>query len=626
MSWGSMQGRRAHERPVRRPQRARAARVAREPGRHSIVLVALAVLLFAVTWVAARAWYAKAELQQAETLVGTLKSEIGAGKISGTAEKYLEIRQHTATARSLTTDPLWTVAARVPFVGRNFSVMHALTVDVDDAMQLGQPLVTLASQLGPETLAPKNGAVPLQPIVEAAQEVASAADGLAALDQRVSGLDTHGTVPQLQAAHRQLSTLIDSVSAMASQASPIVQALPAILGSQGQRTYVVTFLNNAELRPLGGTALSFAEISVDNGAIKLVRTVPAGLDNFARHPTSVIPVPDGFEDLLPGQLGRFIPETSLRPSKLTAAQIVQAEWRIQFGKDIDGVITVDAGALALLVKATGPIPLTTGDVLTADNTVSLLLNEVYTRYNSGNVLADNLKQNIVYNEAVDSTFTRLSSGQFDPVTLFTSARTAAAGNRLSVWFADPQEQKVFGATSFGAHGLPESTTTEDAVGVYLVDRVGAKLDYYLGSTLTTGSAVCTQDGRQTHRLTLALTNGLPASAAANLSPSISGSLYGRLGLQKGEQQVLVWFYLPPGSTVVSTSVDGKPVATTDQHDTDHPVQSVTVQMLPGAASQITIDIRMGQPGTRTLVTDVTPTVKGTKVTAAPLDCSTVAAG
>ena len=36
------------------------------------------------------------------------------------------------------------------------------------------------------------------------------------------------------------------------------------------------FLNSAEVRALGGTALSFAEISVDHGKIEFKRTVPAG--------------------------------------------------------------------------------------------------------------------------------------------------------------------------------------------------------------------------------------------------------------------------------------------------------------------------------------------------------------
>ena len=77
-----------------------------------------------------------------------------------------------------------------------------------------------------------------------------------------------------------LTGVIDSASTTLNQAAPIIRTLPAILGADGLRTYVVMFLNNAELRSLGGTALSFAEIAVDHGAIELTRIVPAGDNNY----------------------------------------------------------------------------------------------------------------------------------------------------------------------------------------------------------------------------------------------------------------------------------------------------------------------------------------------------------
>lgn len=610
------------------PSRGRQShsRKASRTGHHPLLLIVLGVCLFALTWVAARAWYAKVELQQAQVLVSSLKSELVSGQYSGTSAKYEQIREHTATARRLTTDPVWAVASHVPYAGRNLAVMHELTVDIDDAMQLAQPVMDFASQLSPQSLSPKNGAVPLQPFVDAGREIATASKGFTALDARISQLSTRGTLPQLQSAHAQLAKIIDSASTMLAQATPILQTLPSVLGADGPRTYVVSFMNNAELRALGGTALSFAQISVDHGAIKLDRSVPAGFDNFTRHTEPIIPVPDGFDDVYPNTLGRFIAEATNRPSFLSESQIVAAEWQFQFGKKIDGVITVDAGALALMVKATGPIPLASGDTLTAQNTAKLLLNEVYTRYNSGNEHLDQINQGKVYADAVDSTFNRLASGKFDPAALFASARTAAAEHRLAMWFADPAEQSVFAQTSFGAHDLLQSTATTDAVGVYLSDQVGSKLDYSLGTKLTTGSAVCSADGKQVHRLTLALTNGVTPAQAPTLSPSIQGTHYAGYGLQKGEQRVWVWFYLPPGSTILDASVDGKPVEISHVHDTDHPVQETRVTAMPGATTQMTIDVKMAEPGKRKLVTEVTPTVQGTKLATAPLDCSMVPAG
>ena len=593
-------------------------------GALALALVLLAVVLVAGTWVGTRAWLAKGEIQQAQKLVTTLKDQVASGKYTGLTDQYVEIRRHTAKARSLTDDPLWSMAEHAPVLGRNLAVMRDLSAVVDDAMRLSEPLVRLARQFNPAALAPKDGKVPLQPFFAAASDVPAAADNFAGLSKRLHAVRTAGTLRQLRDAQAQLEKVVDSAATALAGAVPIVRALPAALGADGPRNYVVMFQNSAELRSLGGTALSFAEIGIDHGGMKMTRAVPAGGGNFDFHEQPVIPVPDGFEGIYPRALGHFIANATLRPSSVTAAQIIQAEWAGKFGEKVDGVLSIDGGALGLLLKAVGPITLSTGEVVNSDNVVSLLLNGVYVRYNSGNVVADDRNQNTVFSETLALTFGRLSSGQFDPVALFGAVRSAADSQRLSLWFANEGEQAALAHTSLGANDLPESTATHDAVGVYLNDQVGAKLNYYLGTTLTTGSAVCRSDGRQVHRLTLAMTNRLPPEAVAGLSPSVSGLAYPRLGLAKGVQRLLVFFYLPPGASLVSTSSNGVPVAATGQHDSGRAVQSVVVDVPPGATRAVTVDILMGTPGKRMLVTDVTPTVEGTLVQAAPLDCSTVA--
>lgn len=588
-----------------------------------MALAVLAVVLVVGTWVGARAWMAKGEIQQAQKLVTTLKDQVASGKYTGLTDQYVEIRRHTAKARSLTDDPLWSMAEHVPLLGRNLTVMRDLSAVVDDAMRVSEPLVRLAGQLNPAALAPKDGKVPLQPFIAAASDVPAAADSFAGLSKRLHAVRTAGTLRQLKDAQAQLAKVVDSAATALAEAVPIVRALPGALGADGPRNYVVMFLNSAELRSLGGTALFFAEISIDHGGMSMTRAVPLSGGSFDFHEKSVIPVPDGFEAIYGGALGRFIANATLRPSSVTAAQIIQAEWAGKFGEKIDGVLSIDGGAFGLLLKAVGPVTLSTGEVVNADNVVSLLLNGVYERYDSGDLGVDNRNQNAVYDETLALTFARLSSGQFDPVALFSAVRSAADGQRLSIWFANEGEQAALAHTSIGAHDLPQSTATQDVVGVYLNDQVGSKLNYYLGTTLTTGSAVCRSDGRQVHRLTLAMTNRLQPEAVGGLSPSISGLDYRSLGLAKGVQRLLLFFYLPPGASLVLASTDGVPVAASGTHDSGRAVQSVLVDVPPGATRAVTVDILMGDPGKRALVAEVTPTVEGTPLQAAPLDCSSV---
>lgn len=588
-------------------------------------LLVLALFLFVATWVGARAWLAKEQIAQAQAAVLALKEQVASGQYEGVVDEYDTIRDHTAAARGLIDDPLWRFAERVPVLGDNLGAFREITWIVDDAMVAAAPLADLATALDPSSFAPQDGALPMEPLITASSEVPRAAVTFQDLAARLDDVSTARTVGPIRDAKSTLSEVLDEASVALNDAAPVAEALPSILGADGIRTYVVMFLNNAELRSLGGTALSFAEITVDDGRIALTRQVPAAGENFPKRVEPVIPVPEGFEDIYPGTLGRFVANATIRPSAETAAEIVRAEWEAKFGAHVDGVVSMDVGALSALLKATDPITLSTGDVVAPDNVAALLLNTVYLRYNSGDLKADNVQQGLVYDETLTQTFARISSGQFDPITLVESMSWAAGEGRFSVWLTDEGERAALTPTGMAAGGLPVSTETEDVIGVYLNDQVGAKLNFYLGSQITTGSAQCTPDGRQVHRVALTLSSLLPPETVDGLTGSITGIAYRSLGLEKGEQRFLVFVYLPPGATVLSAvKDDGEVIEPTDQSDEDHPVQSVWMNLEPGETEAVTLDVLMGTPGERELVVDYTPTVRGVGRVTEPLACDTVA--
>ncbi|MDQ0374230.1 DUF4012 domain-containing protein [Cellulomonas humilata] len=589
------------------------------------LLAGLAALVFVASWAIAQAWQATNQMRQAAAAVAIAKEQVVTGDYDAVPATFSEIRRHAASARAATQDPVLRLAERVPLLGRNLAVLRELTEVVDDTLAAAEPMADLVPKFSAESLAPQDGKIPLGPLTHAAEVVTGVADGVTAAQEDLAGIDTAGTVPQLGAAHTQLSEVLNQLAPALQDAAPVVKRIPAMLAAGGSRTYVVMFLNNAELRSLGGTALSFAEIDVADGAISLARVVPATDPAFLQHTASIIPIRGGFDDsVYPGAVGRFIANATTRPSAETAAQVVQAEWRSAFGKEIDGVVSMDGRALAYALTALGPITLSTGDVVTSDNVVSLLFNQVYVRYNSGDILADDAAQGAVYAETVLLTFARLTSGQFDPATLFSGLASAVQGANLTVWLADGDERAALERTGAGAVGLPVSTPTTDAAGVYINDQVGSKLNFYLGSSLTTGSAVCTPDGRVVHRETLTLTNKLPPEAVAGLSPSIAGLGHADLGIPTGTQRLLLFFYLPVKAATVGARVDGSPVELVEPiYDEGREVLALSVQVPPGETQEVTVDFLMDEPGQRQLVTAVTPTSDGTLRQAEPLSCDSV---
>ncbi len=95
-------------------------------------------------------------------------------------------------------------------------------------------------------------------------------------------------------------------------------------------------------------------------------------------------------------------------------------WQRETGQQVNGVIAIDPVTLGYLLKATGPVQLATGDTLTSDNAVKLLLSEAYARYSDPKV------QDAFFASAASAVFEKVSSGGFD-AKQFVAALTQSAG-------------------------------------------------------------------------------------------------------------------------------------------------------------------------------------------------------
>lgn len=579
--------------------------------------------MFCAIWLGTRVFQAKDELEAAQSKIGDLVSQATALDIDGAMVTFDEISEHTDRAVEASDDPIWRLAELVPGVGVNLSAVRELSGAVQLILSdVASPLLDVASGLDPASLAPKDGAIELQPFIDAAPAVAEARRGLDSVLPVVAAINTDGAVQQIVAAHSKVVGMLDQMDPLLTAANAAVPLLAPMLGSEGPRNYAVMFQNPAESRPLGGTALSFAVINVDMGRIQLVETVPAGFENF-RNIGSVVPIPDGVEELFgPGAFGSFIANATLRPSFTSAAEITQATWIRDRGYAVDGVVSIDPVALGYVLRATGPITLSTGDVLASDTVVPLLLNQIYQRYNSGNDVADNMAQDVVYGEAVAATFAALTAGSLDPIQLVGALIQGWGEDRMLFWSANDNERSTLNSLAMNGE-LPVSDDEVERVGLYFNDNVGSKLNFYLNQALTLSQNACATDGRQQYRVSALLTSTLQAADVAGLSPSIAGMWrHERLG--KGEQRMQVFLYAPPGATITGAIVNGQPVALQAHHDTDYPVGKLTVIVKPGETVNLSYDITAAEPGDKTLEVLTTPMVNPTTITSTALDCATVA--
>jgi hypothetical protein len=163
-----------------------------------------------------------------------------------------------------------------------------------------------------------------------------------------------------------LSQIIDlttQAKVLITDARPVLEVAPYILGNDNARRYLVLFQNDAELRPTGGFLTAYALMTVDKGKIEpgISRDI---YDLDARY-TSKTSAPQPLVDYIPDpyakeKAGARTPRLRIRDSNLspdfrTAMEAFYTEYEQTNSLKFDGIIAVDTQFLLELLKVTGPI-------------------------------------------------------------------------------------------------------------------------------------------------------------------------------------------------------------------------------------------------------------------------------
>lgn len=569
-----------------------------------LLAAALAAAVAAAAWVAVRGMLAVGQLQEAEATAGAVTTQLDDPTAAAAALDQVAAR--TGTARELTADPVWRAAETLPWAGEQLRAVRVAIGAADDlAATALQPLVE-SGTVDPGALRPVDGRFDVVALRALAAPAAASADAAAAA---AASLDTVDDDALLAPVAEQLASLRRVLGEAASATDALRRAtvvLPAALGAGGPRDYLVVFQNNAEWRSLGGIVGALAVVHTDGGAISL--TEQGSSSDFTSYPDSVLPLSDEQRAIFDTKPGRWIQNVTQLPAFGQAAPLARELWaRESGGRPVDGVVSVDPVALSYLLRATGPVPLPSGDILTAETAVPLLLNEVYQRYENP---AD---QDAFFQQAAAAVFAALASGSAEPAVLIEALAQAGAEHRLLVWSADPAEQAVLeGTTLQGALPVTDAATT--GFGVYLNDGTGSKMDYYAAFGATAGW--CPAPGAAAEAaLTVTIAARAPADAAS-LPRYITGG--GTFGVPPGVTRTVAYLYLPAGAELVFSQELGPASAPGFASGTDQGRQVLiwTTELAPG--EQATAAVRVRTPATEALTVRSTPVIPGSTFPVEPV--------
>jgi hypothetical protein len=398
----------------------------------------------------------------------------------------------------------------------------------------------------------------------------------------------------------QVREKLGGVALTTGTASRAVQLLPAMLGADGPRDYLLLVQDPAEARATGGAARTVVLLRAQDGGVQVVDARSgASLSGLG---APVLPLTDAETGLFGPNVASGMVGVTLTPDFPRSAEIARTIWMQQVGGEVAGVVSVDPGTLALLLDDTGPVALQPGSVataiggqLTAENAVATLTSAVYL------LLADPAAQDAFFTEAAGSVLNALLTNQGEPPAAVEALAEAARQGRLMVWSADEDEQALLTGTVL-AGDLRGDDGDSPVVGVYLNDAGGGKMDTYLQTSVVAQELECLPDGSRQVGVTITLTNSVPVDVAA-LPAYVTG---GGAVVPVGEVLTNVLVYAPTGGTVESLLVDGAdPGAISQTHD-GLTVASQSVHLVPAGTATLEAQIETGPGFDGPLILRATP--------------------
>ncbi|MGK9146190.1 DUF4012 domain-containing protein [Plantibacter flavus] len=512
----------------------------------------------------------------------------------------------------------WWVAERLPVAGANFEAVRTAAEAAD---------VVVRDVLAPVVALPVDGLVTdgrldVSKVGTHARTAATALETLESQVVRLQRLDRSALLPQVAEALTTVDEPLQEAASASSALTPLLRALPGILGEDGPRDVVVLFQNSAEARGLGGIAGASVLISLEDGRLTVAQTL-SGAD-FTAHADPIVPLPADADALYRSDgyaiAGTSIHEVTTRPDFVDGARAAAAHWQESQGVTPDVVLAVDPRALSSLMRATGPVTLATGEQLTAETVVDRLVNGVYREF-AGLTDAANQAQDAYFAEVVGAVVSSVQNGSVDLPGLLAAAAQSVEERRLLAWSADRVEQR--GLVQAGVAGeLPVGGRGVAPFGLYLSDAVGSKLEYYLQQETTLAAGACAVDGSRVVSLASRLRNTIDAEPnLADVEFDYITGLYEREGLERGQMRLRVMVYAPEDSDITSVRVDGVETPFTPGSDSGRRVAYVVVSVAPGAELLLEADATLRGSKGAELRFEGTPGVHPAPVTvtAAPCD-------
>lgn len=545
------------------------------------VLLLLICLGAVAAWVGIRGTIAYGHLisirEESEQIAGLIPTNPDAAlKVAET------ISQHAKEAQHLTSDPVWKVAESAPWLGPQLTAFSAVARSANTLADGTLPLLKTPLAAVQKALQPVESRLDTSNLIALRQPASKAADASREAADNLNAVPRTALLKPVADAVEQAQQSVDTVADALDGFSRATRLLPSLLPPREKRVYLLLVQNNAEWRSLGGISGTAILMTATDGRIVLERNDSAARLSNGLRDSPAADLPNDVQQVFGTRPARYFHNLTQIPDFTIDGPLARQMYKLQTGVNVDGVIAVDPVALSYLLSATGPVMTASGDTLTSDNAVPLLLNEVYFRY------SDPATQDEFFSQAARSVFTALMQAHSNVPVMLTALGRGLDERRILMWSADEDDQSVIAGTSLAGE-LPRSNGRDARFGVFLNDGTGSKMSYYTRPDVSLSWGSCLSGAPTSRELTLELllSNGAPLDAQKTLPSYVTGN--GSFGTPPGSVTTVANILLPTGWELQSTSVSpGK--SFTEGLFRGRQVLTVGFTLAPGSSDSITVTV------------------------------------
>lgn len=372
------------------------------------------------------------------------------------------------------------------------------------------------------------------------------------------------------------------IASLLVDAKPLVKRIPEIFGKDKEKTYLVLFQNDKELRATGGFLTAYAIFQIKNGRVRIERSEDIySLDN------SISPHPAAPPEII--TYHKDVPKFNIRDSNLSpdlpkSIQLFNSLYNKSSRKvDYDGIITVDSKVLVDMLTIFGETEADgvrfSADIDSRCNCPQVLYKlfdmvdrpTPYIRENRKGILGD-LMYALFY-KAIGFSPSKYWG------TLVQQMLVNLNEKHILLYFVDADLQRSIAKLNYGGK---INSYDGDYLHINNVNFAGAKSNLFVRETITSRTKL-NDAGKTTREVKVEFRNPFPHSDC-NLE---RGGLCLNATLRNW-----VRFYVPKGSKLIEFKGSLKPVKTYD--DLNKTVFEGFLQVVPEGRAQVNVSYSLPQ--------------------------------